>query len=150
MNENLWQCIIKTSQNMKVISWRVLQSRLINVGLIVQVISSHWRILRKDDMLKNTYFKCTASWSQLERQKLVKRGKIIQEIVASTGITTWSEEVAMNLYGREPEVAINLIDSKTDGAWWFISYSGQKRWKLWDDFQIFILYSWAALYSLTL
>ena len=88
MNENLWQCIIKTSQNMKVISWRVLQSRLINVGFIVQVMSSHWRILRKDDMLKNTYSKCTASWSQLEWQKLVKRGKIVQEIVARTGITT--------------------------------------------------------------
>lgn len=88
MNENLWQCITKTSQNMKVRSWRVSQSRLTNVGFIVQVMRSHQRILRKDDVFKNTYSKCTAPWSQSEWQKLVKRGKIIQEIVARTGITT--------------------------------------------------------------
>lgn len=34
MNENAWQCIITTSQSMKVISWRVSQNRLISVGFI--------------------------------------------------------------------------------------------------------------------
>ena len=86
----------------------------------------------------------------IKHKGIYKREKIIQEIVARKGITAWAAEVAVNLYGKEPEVAINLIDSKTDGAWWFISYRGQKRWKLWEDFQIFSLYNWVALYSLTL